>query len=72
MLFVMAGFMWYFYFIFLGGEAERRLILKVLLMVGAILLAGNAVRYAGEDEWCIAGLHSIFALLMALAAVFAL
>jgi hypothetical protein len=67
-----AGYAWTFYTIFFGGEADKRLVLKLIIMVGAIILAAEAVKHAGEDEFCAAALISVFALLMAFSAIFAL
>jgi FtsH-binding integral membrane protein len=71
-LLFMAGFAWTIHTIFFGGEAEKRLVLKLIIMVGAIVVSAEAVRHAGEDEFCAAALLSVYALLMALGAIFAL
>ncbi len=68
----MAGFAWILYTIFFGDETYRRLVVKLLLLVGAIALSAEAIKHADEEEWCVAALLSVFALLTALAAVFAL
>jgi hypothetical protein len=72
MLLFVAGYAWTFYTIFFGGEANKRLVLKLIMMVGAIILAAEAFKHAYEEEFCAAALISVFALLMALAAIFAL
>lgn len=71
-LLFMAGFAWIVYTFLFGSEDYRRLAVKFVMMVGAIILAGEAVKYASEDEFCVSALLSAFALLMALGAIFAL
>jgi hypothetical protein len=72
MLLFVAGFMWTFYTIFFGGEAEKRIVLKLIIIVGAIILAAEAVKHAGEEEFCVAALLTVYAWLMAFGAIFAL
>jgi len=64
--------LWTVYTVLFGSEADKRLVLKLIILVGAIILSGEAVKHAGEDEFCAAGLLSVYALIMALGAIFAL
>jgi hypothetical protein len=72
MLLFAVGFMWHFYIIFYGEAGYRILVVKVLLFVGAIILALQAVKFAAEGEYCFAAVLDIIALLMALSAVYGL
>jgi hypothetical protein len=72
MLLFAVGFMWHFYFIFYGEAGDRLLVIKVLLFVGAIILALQAVKFAIEGEYCFAAVLDIIALLMVLSAVYGL
>lgn len=67
-----AGFVWHYYFIFFGSEADKVLVLKTLMFVGGLILASQSVRYVSEGEYCIAALFNAFTLLMIVAAVYAL
>jgi hypothetical protein len=72
MLLFAVGFMWHFYIVFYGDAGDRHLVIKVLLFVGAIILALQSVKFAAEDEYCFAAVLDIIALLMVLGAVYGL
>jgi hypothetical protein len=65
-------YLWMAYTLLFGSEADKRLVLKLIILVGAIIISGEAVKHAGEEEFCAAGLLSVYALTMALGAIFAL
>ncbi|CAG25664.1 hypothetical protein PyrSV_gp45 [Pyrobaculum spherical virus] len=72
MALISAGFVWYFYAVFYGADSYRVLVLKAVMFFSAIILALEAVRFAIEEEYCIAALLDVWALLMVLGAVFGL
>ena len=66
-----AGYAWFFYTVMFGSEADRQLVVKALLFVGAVFLAVMGYRYAVDGGYCFAAILQVFALLMLLAAIFA-
>ncbi len=72
MLIFLAGFAVTVNTMVFGSEAERRLVFKVVVVVAAILLALEALRFTFEGELCMAGMLGAFAVVMVLGAIFVL
>jgi apolipoprotein N-acyltransferase len=71
-LLFLTGFAWILYTMVFGGEDYKRLAVKFVMLIGAIILSAEAVKHANEDEFCVAALLSSYAFLMTLGAIFAI
>jgi hypothetical protein len=72
MLLFLGAFIGPFFAILFGDGSNKQMALRIIMVVVAVALVAESVRYVVEGEFCVAALFDVYALFLVLVAFFVL